>query len=169
MKTILLFITFMFCSLSCTVDEPENGMINQSNALNESGALTDKGVIVPEEEFLQTIKSVYFQNWVSGVRGGGSGTNFFIEFEKKLPKEIVLKQVYFRDKEALINPIEETLYLSSFLNEFSNEGDVLVRENNAARFPIIKDNQAILEYSYYGRLGRHTLTDIEQLESEFYP
>ena len=56
------------------------------------------------------IGETYFQNWVAGVQGGGSGTNFFIQCKKAAPKEMVLKALYFRGKKAPITKHSENLY-----------------------------------------------------------
>lgn len=128
-------------------------------------------------EFPVEIAGVYFENWTSGVRGGGAGINFFIEFKAALPKEIVLKQLYFRDKKSSLNPLTETSYVSRFLNTDSNPKDNIVMsyetrkcEKSNANTPfVIKDNQAVLEYFKNEELNYFLISDIKELPLQFYP
>ena len=41
-----------------------------------------------------------YQGWVAGVRGGGSGINFYIDLKSELPANIELKKVIFRGYEV---------------------------------------------------------------------
>ena len=63
-----------------------------------------------QEKFPIGITKVYHQRWVAGVRGGGSGTGFYITFEKELPNDIELNQLYFRKGVAKSHKISETEY-----------------------------------------------------------
>lgn len=164
MKTILLLLAVMFFSQNCSKPELE-----QSKEQEMGNKIVDK--------FPVEIGSVYFESWVSGVRGGGAGTNFYIEFKTRLPKEIVLKQLYFRDKQSALDPSSETLYLSKFINnEINPRDDVLMNyETSTSRtiagispFPI-KDNQAILEYVIKDELFHYLISDVKERELEFYP
>ncbi|MCL9809903.1 hypothetical protein [Flavobacterium luminosum] len=67
-----------------------------------------------EYVFPVKIDEVYFENWVAGIRGGGSGTNFHIRFSQGLPKEIKIQQLYFRGKVESLQPIDNFNYLVSF-------------------------------------------------------
>ncbi len=161
MKTILLFITFVFCALSCTVEEPENDMMSKSNMLTESGDLRQ---VLVSEEFPVGIERVYFQSWTSGVRGGGSGVDFYIKFKTALPKQIVLEQVSFREKKEPITQVEETLYLARFLNVVINP----VNESETLRLSPISGDKEVLEYFNEGIYSQYILTEIEEDEVIFY-
>jgi len=71
MKRLLLFL-FSVTVISCS---------SQKNVIQE------------------TIQTSY-ETWVAGVRGGGSGINFYVELKTELSKEIELKKVIFRGYEA---------------------------------------------------------------------
>ncbi|MDW5289033.1 hypothetical protein [Formosa sp. PL04] len=48
-----------------------------------------------EKEAPVDIVSIYKQHWTSGVKGGGSGTNIFVELESERPKDISFDSIYF--------------------------------------------------------------------------
>ena len=53
----------------------------------------------------ESASEVYYQNWVAGVRGGGSGTNLFVS--KTIVKNKELITAYFKGKSADFDPIHE--------------------------------------------------------------
>lgn len=121
-----------------------------------------------------TIGETYFQNWVAGVRGGGSGTNFFIRCNKPVPNEIILKAIYFRDKKAPIHKDSELVYSAGFTGEANNErgaepnGNSVKSEKITPPFPIT-DNEAIIEYTFKGKKAYYKLTKIKEQELKAYP
>lgn len=72
-----------------------------------------------EKELPVTIKDVYYQSWVAGVKGGGSGINVFIKVQDTLVK---LDSIYFRNKRVAleVKPHDRTLYIGRF-NSGSNQ------------------------------------------------
>ena len=46
--------------------------------------------------------SASYQTWIAGVRGGGSGINFHLEFKSELPSNTELKKVIFIQKNMLV-------------------------------------------------------------------
>ena len=48
-----------------------------------------------EQEAPVGIKQIYTQHWNSGVEGGGSGINIFVDLQTELPKHITLDSIYF--------------------------------------------------------------------------
>ena len=45
------------------------------------------------------IGDVYYQHWVAGIQGGGSGINLFIPLVSN-PNNIVLDSIYFKGKQV---------------------------------------------------------------------
>lgn len=164
MKTILLLLAVVLFSQNCSNPEMEQKDEHETTAKIQN-------------DFPVVIGGVYFENWTSGVRGGGAGINLFIEFKAALPKEIVLKQLYFRDKKSSLNQLTETSYVSRFLNADANPKDNIVlsyearnSEKNSASPPfVIKDNQAVLEYFKNEELNYYLISDIKELPLQFYP
>jgi hypothetical protein len=109
-----------------------------------------------QTEFPQEIKSVYFQKWIGGQEETGSGTDFYIEFKKRLSKEIKLEKIYFRNQETNLEGVAENTFVAHFyqqksipdlildsdsLKEYGNKAPVILKP----KFDL-KPNEAVLEY-----------------------
>lgn len=122
------------------------------------------------------IKEVYYQNWVAGVRGGGSGTNFHIEFEQQLPKDITLNQLYFRGKKDAVQKNGETLYVVAFHGTANLErgeelsSDAPPSEVKKVVPPIsISDDEAVLEFTQNGKRKLYKIKNVTEKEMLAYP
>lgn len=133
--------------------------------------------VVVSKYFDAKIKSAYYQNWVAGVRGGGGGTGFYIEFTEKLPKDFVITKLYFRNKISKITASENNLYLANFArninkrpqDEIADDANVSQKEEiTKTPFPI-SENEAILEYTYKGQKRYYKISKIEEKEMLAYP
>lgn len=122
------------------------------------------------------IKQVYYQNWVAGVQGGGSGTAFYLEFEKEIPNDIVLNQLYFRGKRDSVKKTDATNYLISYAgsanldkgNEISS--DIPPSEIKTIPSPIpVSDNEAVLEFTQKGKRKLYKIKNITEKEMLAYP
>ena len=40
----------------------------------------------------------YYQSWIAGVRGGGSGINIYLTLEVSVNKNIQIEGIYFKEK-----------------------------------------------------------------------
>lgn len=133
----------------------------------------DKGVIVDSP---LEIKNTYFENWVSGVRGGGSGTHFFIELKAPLSEATSFGYLYFRGQKAKVIALSELRYLADFHN-ITNPTDVIASDAATGKmaalaenppFPIDND-QALLEYFVNSELNYYLIKKVSEQESEFAP
>ncbi|RTY93680.1 hypothetical protein [Flavobacterium sp. GT3R68] len=166
MKTILLLTTIMFLSYSCTEQELE---MEQNTAF----ATANKMLV---GEFPGEIKTVYFQCWVAGVRGGGSGTDFYIELAKPLPKGVVMSQVYFRDKREPITMTDETHCEASFRNELNNDNEYTFLSKTKSEAPVKAihslspdDTQAVIVYYEDDVLKSYLLLAVKEIPPIMYP
>ena len=115
---------------------------------------------------------IYFQTWVAGVRGGGSGLNLVIS--KSFLKDIIPKQVYFRNKISTVEKKEFDFiaYYKGELNQLENintedEGN---RNESDKTFPFdLKDNEAIISYLSAGKIKYLRVVNITEKESIPYP
>ncbi|MES2812288.1 MAG: hypothetical protein V4670_07450 [Bacteroidota bacterium] len=129
-----------------------------------------------QESFPIAMTEVYHQHWVAGVRGGGSGTGFYITFEKELPSDIQLNQLYFRKGVAKMNKISETQYMFSFVGKANRErgneiitDDALPKETEIEAPFKIEDNEAVLEYTQKGEKKYFKITNVKEKEMLAYP
>jgi hypothetical protein len=142
-----------------------------------SGITTCFSQVVISKYFETKIKKVYYQNWVAGVRGGGGGTGFYIEFTNKLSKDFVLTQLYFRNKKVKITESPDNLYIAN-LNRNINQrkqDEITDDANDSPKEVIIKtpfpitENEAILEYTYRNMKRYYKISKIEEKEMLMYP
>lgn len=131
-----------------------------------------------QNSFPQEIKTVYFQKWTGGQERTGSGTNFYLEFQKPLPEEIQLQKIYFQNQEAILESESETVFVAHFhkkpkkdlildadpTNEFGNEPP----ENTKPKFSL-QPNEAIIEYSNQNKKSGFKISNIKEKELIAYP
>lgn len=154
MKTVLLFISTVFFAQNCS-----------KQALNSN----------LQESFPIAIKEVYHQHWTAGVRGGGSGTGFYVEFEKTLPENIVLNQLYFGKSVAKANKTSETQYTFGFTGSANWKRGNEPETDGPTQAPTteppftIEDSEAILEYTQNGKTKYYKITNVKEKAALEYP
>lgn len=118
-----------------------------------------------------TIEASY-QTWVAGVRGGGSGINFYVELKSELPPNVALKRVIFRGYEVPFEK-QDRLHFQAMIKTSGNqqkyEGDdsqIFTSPKNALT---LADNEAILVFSKKGKGCQQRITNIIEKPSLEYP
>ncbi|SHM89714.1 hypothetical protein [Flavobacterium xinjiangense] len=112
-------------------------------------------------KFPQKIKSVYFQKRVDIKEAKNSGTDFYIEFEAPLSKEIQLVKIYFQSQEANFEPITKNIFVAYLASKPTNP-DLILHKDSQKEYgnqaPIImkpkfdlKPIEALLEYKRNGK------------------
>ena len=78
----------------------------------------------------------YYQHWVAGIQGGGSGINLFIETEGILKENIQLDSVYFRGMVAKfeVKPNYPTLYIGRFSLKANQKRDIIMSNKPKAEY-----------------------------------
>ncbi|AND64127.1 hypothetical protein AX766_06725 [Flavobacterium covae] len=125
---------------------------------------------------LFVIQECYYQSWIAGIKGGGSGTDLHILFEEELPKDIVLSKIYFKNKVANPNKVTSKEYFFSFkdnINWLANEENHQDEQNiisNTEKAPLnITFRQAVLEYFYKGKKSFLKIKKVKEKEMLVYP
>lgn len=100
---------------------------------------------------------VYYQQWVAGVKGGGSGVNIYIPI-KSNNNHIVLDSVFFREKVSKLEKINESLVVGRFKSSVNQQKDLILSSNpkdeygnqvekSVQDFPFeLKSNQCVISY-----------------------
>ncbi|WP_299776591.1 hypothetical protein [uncultured Formosa sp.] len=103
-------------------------------------------------------KEVYKQSWTSGVKGGGSGINIFVNLQETLPVNITLDSIYFETyqlplKQDNHNPL---LFVGRNVNQSKKDFSILktnaitdnpVTENTEKHSKFqLKENECIIRY-----------------------
>lgn len=119
----------------------------------------------------EEIQEVYFQGWVAGVRGGGAGIGFYVNFKNPLKDNITLEKVHFRTYEALFNRVNDTNYIANITTGQNQRDEILVETDEKVKASNInlKGNQAILFFKKDGKLYSKTIEDVKEKEMIAYP
>jgi len=122
-----------------------------------------------------TIYKTYSQNWVAGVKGGGSGTNLIIEFSS-VSEGIEFKEIYFRGKRVYASLKRENQIIGYFKSEINR--DIIMDSEiskEAANIPPkkipfqLEKNETVISYSKKGKIYYYRISNIEEKEMLAYP
>ncbi|MFD1062528.1 hypothetical protein ACFQ1Q_04660 [Winogradskyella litorisediminis] len=126
-----------------------------------------------EKEAPTTFGETYYQNWVAGVQGGGSGINVFIEVNSK---SIQLDSIYFRGNIAKLQtkPSNKQMYIGRFsteanksLYETLSKSDVKLQDED---FPFKLDNsECVVSYSEDGKQKYFKISNLKEKPLEALP
>ncbi len=121
---------------------------------------------------------VYYQHWVAGVQGGGSGVNLVIS--KKVLDNIKPIKIYFRNKTALVEE-KQFDYVARYKGTVNQINDYNMSANpkeeygntaakNTENFPFqLQENEAIISYLQNNTTKYLKLTNITEKEMLAYP
>jgi hypothetical protein len=70
-----------------------------------------------QKKAIQETLQASFETWVAGVRGGGSGINFYVDLKTPLSKEIELKKVIFRGYEVPFEKMDDLHFIARIKTE----------------------------------------------------
>lgn len=118
------------------------------------------------------IQSASYQGWVAGVRGGGSGINFYMELTSELPSNIELKRLIFRGYEVPFEK-QDNLHFQAMIKTPGNQQKY--EEDNAPNVTSpkndikLKDNQAILIFSKNGKEYQQKINNVIEKPALEYP
>ncbi len=112
---------------------------------------------------------VYYQSWVAGVRGGGSGINVFIPVTSEL-KNLKLDSIYFRGHKVILTtkPQNPNLYIGRILTEGNRQDDAVLMDENKIPFDL-KDNEAVVSYVENNSTKYIKLENIVEKQAQYYP
>lgn len=118
---------------------------------------------------------VYFEQWIAGVQGGGSGIDVYVPITE-MTDAIELQKAFFREKVAPLTVSTENLYIARFKTDRNNERDITMHADAIEEavntlevpasfpFPLVEDELGI-SYIMNGVLTYSKLTNIIQKES----
>ncbi|WP_242083729.1 hypothetical protein [Aestuariivivens sediminis] len=121
----------------------------------------------------------YYQSWIAGIKGGGSGFDVYIPI-KNNPNHIILDSVYFRDRGTKLEEIQPGLFrgrLDSSLNKsdiimsnapYAEYGNTLPKHPKPLPFEL-KDNECILGYREHHRKKYFKISGVIKKEPLYYP
>ncbi|MFM7896200.1 MAG: hypothetical protein ACKO8L_09800 [Flavobacterium sp.] len=116
--------------------------------------------------------SLSYETWVAGVRGGGSGINFYVDLTSELPTHIELKRVIFRGYEVPFEK-QDNLHFQAMIktpgNQQKYEEDNAPNVTSPKNDTKLQDNEAILVFSKKGKEYQQKITNVIEKPSLEYP
>ena len=91
------------------------------------------GVTKLETKVPVTLGEVYYQDWVAGVDGGGSGITVVIPVISN-PKNIVLDSVHFRGRQTSLEYRNNAVYIGRFKADSSQKKDIIMSSDPYAEY-----------------------------------
>ena len=135
-------------------------------------------MVQSEENLPFTLTHSYYQDWVAGVQGGGSGTNIHLRFDTMEP-EVTLLEVYFKNNYA---PLQRKMtsaiaYQAQLINANNRpdvimDGDPIKEAQNTPpkKLPLeIPSTDAAITYTYKGKSHVYLIQNITRKEMLAYP
>ena len=129
--------------------------------------------------FPQKIKAIYFQKSHARNERDGSGTDFYIEFETPLSKDIQLQKIYFKNQEGNFEQATKNTFVAHLAPIYSNPDLILHKDSRKEygnRAPIItkpkfvlKPTEAVLEYKSNGKSYFFKINNLKQKAMIAYP
>ena len=132
--------------------------------------------LVLQESTPFTITGAYYQDWIAGVKGGGSGTHLYFSIEN-MNSDIEIVDVYFRKQQQKATNTKENQYQVPFSNDL-NRGDTILDSNpikeaqnevpKAIPFSL-ENNEAVLSYLQNGEKKYVKIPDLQEKPVLAYP
>lgn len=157
-KIYILF--FSLSMLSCNFTKEVS---NNENEI-KSNKFSQKDVLVVEE--------VYYQKWVAGIKGGGSGINFHVILKEPLKEGVILEKVQFETYEGQFIKQSETEYVANIktnLNDLVLDEDPKKEYGNKAPLINLKPKEANLFYKVSGKATIKNLENVQEKQMMAYP
>ncbi len=130
-----------------------------------------------KEIISQENSTIYYQKWIAGVQGGGSGINIHINFKTPLEENITLEKVQILNYETSeINKTNNNQYVCAVRTEFNTK---ILDENPENEYgnqpPIINKRDALdegvvkLYFKKNGKTVTQTFNNVKEKELLAYP
>lgn len=128
---------------------------------------------------------VYYQHWVAGVQGGGSGTNVFVA--QAVLNDIIPVEAFFRNKISVIEPIKQQgkiYFVGRFkgtanqTKDYIMDGDAKQEHQNTVAtkpkpkrpFPFeLADDELVLSYKKDNAINYLKIKGVQEKPSLAYP
>lgn len=107
-----------------------------------------------EQAVLENNMKASYETWVAGVRGGGSGINFYVDLKTPLSKEIELEKVIFRGYEVPFEKIDSLHFIARIKTEGNQQkfdGDVTSKSTSPKTQYKLHPEEALLLFVKSGK------------------
>jgi len=129
------------------------------------------------------IGNAYYQHWVAGIQGGGSGINLFITVAGIINKSIQLDSVYFKGKVSKLEfkPSNSSLFIGRFPSDVNSKKDIIMSNKPKGEYgnetPIrkvkipfeLKENECVISYLERGKTKYFKIKNVVKKQPEYLP
>ena len=110
-----------------------------------------------------SIEKATYNDWVAGVKGGGSGTNVIVTIKELDPNNIEVDSMYFRSRKVKVE-IKGSSYIGRFNSRLNQRQDKVLHSDSKKEFgnqvpevemkiPFeLENNEAVISYKEKGKL-----------------
>ena len=136
---------------------------------------TEKESFVLTQNTPFTVKNIYYQKWMAGIKEGGSGLNIYA-FIDDISEGVIVKEFYFRGNSFEVKPSKDSIFIGYCKNEANMD---MIMDNNStketANIPPkknsfkLENNEAVLSYKHHNKMYYHKISNIEEKQIIAYP
>ena len=157
-SNLILLTTIIFCFSQC-------GQSKES-------------ILKLQKETLFKIKEATYQEWVAGVRGGGSGISVVIIIDEESASKIEFDSLFFRDQKEKLNRSTSKL-VAHFKTKINTREDIILHINKQQEYgnlpPTIENSipfnlttkEAVISYKEKNRI-KYVKILLTQIKSPLY-
>ena len=136
---------------------------------------TEKESFVLTQNTPFTVKNIYYQKWMAGIKEGGSGLNIYA-FIDDISEGVIMKEFYFRGNSIEVKSSKDPVFVGYYKNNINK--DVIMDSNStneAANTPPkispfkLENNEAVLSYKHHNKMYYHKISNIEEKQIIAYP
>lgn len=122
------------------------------------------------------ISEIYSQDWVAGVKEGGSGTNIHVSFEN-INEGVVIKDIYYKKNSATArqngnSKKEFTAYLKNSIKDRIMDSDPVKEAQNVPQnispFELL-ENEVVIGYTVQGQKQYFKISNVKKKPAIAYP
>ncbi len=123
---------------------------------------------------------VYYQTWIAGVKGGGSGVNLYIPIISNTNR-VELDSVYFHGKVSKLEAYSDSLFIGRFKTNINQKKDMILSSDPLEEYgnqvpklekeiPFkLNENQCVISYKEGSKIKYFKIENIKKKELLAYP
>ena len=124
------------------------------------------------------ITAPYYNSWISGIEGGGSGINVFLPVSDT--RNIDIDSIHFRGEKAIVEK-KESLIIGRFKTTLNQSRDLIMSSNPKDEFQnkliykfdlspfVLADNECVVSYRLQNKRHYYKISDLKKAPHIAYP
>ncbi|OEK06135.1 hypothetical protein A8C32_19075 [Flavivirga aquatica] len=133
-----------------------------------------------EKKLPISIGDVYYEHWVAGIKGGGSGFNVFIPVTNNT-ESFILDSVYFKGRRAKLEYKNKSTFIGRFKTKANQKQDYVMSSDSNEEYGntvydlpkkipfALKEDECIVSYKENKTTKYYKISNIIKKESQSYP